>query len=60
MQLLGEDIYGYGRESGRNTEGRRNHVDSYKYVAEDGSNRLRVRFNMKGSKTGVLVYAEVS
>lgn len=50
----------FGRDSGRNTEGRRNHVDSFKYQAEDGSNRTRVRFNIKGSKGQVHVWAEVS
>ncbi len=50
----------FGRDSGRNTEGRRNHIDSYKYVAEDGSNRLRIRFNIKGDKGQVHVWAEVS
>jgi hypothetical protein len=49
----------FGRDVGRHTEGRRNHVDSYKYVAEDGSNRLRIRFNIKGEKSQVLVWTEV-
>jgi hypothetical protein len=60
MNMLGSNLKAFGRDSGRNTEGRRNHVDSYKYIAEDGSNRLRVRFNIKGDKGQVLVWAEVS
>lgn len=50
----------FGRDVGRNTEGRRNHIDSYKYVGIDGSNRLRIRFNIKGPKGQVRVWTEVS
>jgi hypothetical protein len=57
---LGEDVRAFGRDVGRNTEGRRNHVDSFKYKAEDGSSRLRIRFNIKGSKGQYMVWAEVS
>ncbi len=60
MNICGEDMKAFGRDSGRNTEGRRNHIDSYKYKAEDGSNRTRVRFNIKGAKGQVHVWAEVS
>lgn len=49
----------FGRDTGRNTEGRRNHIDSYKYVADDGSKRTRVRFNIKGNKGQVHVWVEV-
>lgn len=58
--IVGDNVKGFGRDSGRNTEGRRNHIDSFKYVGEDGSNRLRIRFNIKGKKGQVLVWAEVS
>jgi hypothetical protein len=58
--MIGADMKAFGRDVGRTTEGRRNHVDSYAYTAEDGSNRLRIRFNIQGSKTQVLVWAEVS
>lgn len=60
MQLIGEDMKAFGRDVGRSTEGRRNHVDSFKYKADDGSNRLRIRFNIKGAKGQLLVWAEVS
>jgi hypothetical protein len=50
----------FGRDTGRNTEGRRNHLDSYEYVADDGSQRTRVKFNVKGSKGQMLVWMEVS
>ena len=58
--MCGEDAKAFGRDVGRNTEGRRNHIDSYKYSGPDGSNRLRIRFNIKGSKGQVRVFAEVS
>eukprot|EP01031_Cornospumella_fuschlensis_P029789 gene29789-35968_t len=61
QDMVGENMKAFGRDVGRNTEGRRNHVDSYKYYEEaDKSNRLRVRFNIKGDKGQVLVYVEVS
>ena len=59
-RLCGEDVKAFGRDVGRSTEGRRNHIDSYTYTGPDGSNRMRVRFNMKGSKGQVRVFAEVS
>ncbi len=49
----------FGQDRNRNVEGRRNHVESYRYKAEDGSERQRVRFHIKGSKGHVLVWAEV-
>lgn len=57
--MTGENMKAFGKDVGRN-EGRRNHIDSYKYKAEDGSNRMRVRFNVKGDKGKVVVWAEVS
>ena len=56
----GEPMTAFGRDFGRNTEGRRNHIDSRKYKAEDGSNRTRVRFNVKGPRGQFQVWAEVS
>lgn len=58
--MVGDGAKAFGRDTGRNTEGRRNHVDSYTYKGEDGSNRLRIRFNVKGEKGHILVWAEVS
>jgi hypothetical protein len=60
MQICGSDMKAFGRDVGRNTEGRRNHVDSRKYKEADGSNRTRIRFNVKGSKGQAQVWAEVS
>lgn len=60
MRMAGDSMKAFGRDVGRNTEGRRNHIDSYQYKAEDGSNRTRIRFNIKGDKGKVVVWAEVS
>jgi hypothetical protein len=59
IKMAGASMKAFGRDVGRNTEGRRNHIDSYQYKAEDGSNRTRIRFNIKGDKAKVLVWAEV-
>lgn len=61
LAITGDPMKAFGRDVGRNTEGRRNFVDSRTYVdANDGSNRTRVRFNVKGPKGQALVWAEVS
>ena len=59
MAIAGNGMKAFGRDVGRNTEGRRNHIDSYQYTGEDGSRRTRIRFNVKGDKAKVLVWAEV-
>lgn len=59
LETVGDGAVAFGRDTGRNTEGRRNHIDSYKYKAEDGTNRLRIRMNIKGSRGQVRVWAEV-
>jgi hypothetical protein len=48
LKITGENMRGYGKDFGSKTEGRRNHVDEYKYTDEDNIERLRVRFNAKG------------
>ena len=50
----------YGRETAGKTEGRRNFVESYQYTEMDGSKRTRIRFNVKGPRGTVRVWAEVS
>ncbi len=59
-EIVGDGMKAFGRDTGRNTEGRRNQIDFYKYTAADGSDRVRVRFNIKGNKGQVLVWTEVS
>jgi hypothetical protein len=49
----------YGKDGGGHREGRRNIIDSYTYRASDGSNRMRIRFNVKGLRGHVRVWAEV-
>lgn len=49
----------YGSGGGRN-EGRRNNVESYTYVADDKSNRTRIRFYLEGKRGKVIVWTEVS
>lgn len=61
LAITGPGPRAYGRDYGAQSEGRRNIVDSRTYKEErDGSNRTRVRFNIKGSKGRVMVWAEVS
>lgn len=50
----------FGRDTGRNTEGRRNHVDSRSYVADDNSKRTRIRFHVKGPNGSATVWVEVA
>jgi hypothetical protein len=59
VRMAGGNMKAFGRDVGRSTEGRRNHVDSFAYKGPDGSNRSRVRFNVKGDKGKVVVWAEV-
>ncbi len=49
----------FGRDVGRNTEGRRNIIEERSYTESDGSKRVRVRFHVQGTKGKVTVYAEV-
>ena len=60
IAFTGPSPKAYGRDHGTQTEGRRNIVDSRTYKEKDGSNRTRIRFNLKGPKGRVLVWAEVS
>lgn len=58
-RITGPDPTGYGRDTG--SDARRNHVDSRQYTdLVDGSKRSRIRFNIKGRKGHVMVWAEVS
>ncbi len=59
-EITGHDMRAFGRDVGRSTEGRRNHIDSYEYVADDNTKRTRVKFNVKGSKGQMHVWVEVS
>lgn len=57
----GDSLKFYGKDHGGHREGRRNFVEHTQYKdQEDGSNRTRVRFNMKGQFDSAICFAEVS
>ena len=60
-RVYGTPLKGYGRDHGGHREGRRNFIENTPYVDEkDGSNRMRVRFNIKGPYGEGFAFAEVS
>lgn len=57
----GTPIKTYGRDHGGKREGRRNFIEHSEYDdPEDGSKRVRVRFNLEGPNGTAFVFAEVS
>lgn len=60
LNRYGEPLKGYGRDGGGRREGRRNFVEHKNYVGEDGSKRLRIRFNIEGPFGHAFVFAEVT
>jgi len=56
----GDPLKAYGMDNHGGKEGRRNHIEHQEYKAEDGSSRVRVRFNISGPYGKGIVYAEVS
>ena len=60
-RVYGTPLKGYGRDHGGHREGRRNFIENTAYDDEqDGSKRLRVRFNVKGPYSEGFVFAEIS
>jgi import inner membrane translocase subunit TIM21 len=58
---FGEPIKTFGRDHGGHREGRRNFIEHSEYTdKDDGSKRVRVRFNLEGPKGNAYVFAEVS
>lgn len=58
---FGEKLKAYGRDHGGKREGRRNFIEHSEYTdKEDGSKRVRVRFNLEGQNGNAFVFAEVS
>ena len=58
---FGDGFWTYGRDHGGRREGRRNFMESAKFVdPDDGSQRTWVRFNLEGPYGGAFVFAEVS
>jgi mitochondrial import inner membrane translocase subunit TIM21 len=61
LRRYGETIKGYGRDHGGHREGRRNFIEHTEYVdQQDGSKRVRVRYNIEGRFGYAFVFAEVS
>ena len=60
-RVYGTPLKGYGRDHGGHRQGRRNFIENTAYDDEqDGSKRLRVRFNVKGPYSEGFVFAEIS
>eukprot|EP00560_Eucampia_antarctica_P000365 CAMPEP_0197842506 /NCGR_PEP_ID=MMETSP1437-20131217/46777_1 /TAXON_ID=49252 ORGANISM="Eucampia antarctica, Strain CCMP1452" /NCGR_SAMPLE_ID=MMETSP1437 /ASSEMBLY_ACC=CAM_ASM_001096 /LENGTH=137 /DNA_ID=CAMNT_0043452389 /DNA_START=564 /DNA_END=977 /DNA_ORIENTATION=+ len=61
QRRFGTPLKVYGRDHGGHREGRRNFVEHTQYTCpEDGSDRVRVRFNVEGPHGNAFVFAEVS
>ena len=60
LAMFGDPLKAYGIDHGGNREGRRNFIQSRESVGEDGSKRVKVRFNLQGPFGGGIVFAEVS
>lgn len=60
LNRYGEPLKGYGRDGGGRREGRRNFVEHKNYTADDGTKRLRIRFNIEGPFGMAFVFAEVT
>ena len=59
VAMFGEPLKAYGVDHGGKREGRRNFIQSREADGEDGSKRLKVRFNLQGNYGGGIVFAEV-
>lgn len=61
VRRFGTPLKGYGRDHGGKREGRRNFIEHTEYTnEEDGSKRVRVRFNLEGPNGKAFCFAEVS
>jgi mitochondrial import inner membrane translocase subunit TIM21 len=60
VATFGEPLKAYGIDHGGNREGRRNFIMSREAEGEDGSKRVKVRFNLEGKYAGGVVFAEAS
>lgn len=58
---FGDALKAYGRDNNGKREGRRNFIENSEYTdKDDGSKRVRVRFNLQGEHGNAFVFAEVS
>jgi len=54
-------LQAYGRDGNRRSEGRRNFIEHTNYVSkDDGSKRIRIRYNVEGPYGDAFVFAEHS
>jgi len=61
IRRFGAQLKAYGRDHGGHREGRRNFIEHTEYNdKDDGSKRVRVRFNLEGKHGNAFVFAEVS
>jgi|MDTB01.1.fsa_nt_gb hypothetical protein len=54
QRMIGEEMSAFGRSAGRR------HFDSRAYIDDYGGNRCRIRFNVRGSRGQVMVWAEMA
>ena len=54
QRWIGEEMSAFGRSAGRR------HFDSRTYIDDYGGNRCRIRFNVRGSRGQVMVWAEMA
>lgn len=58
---FGTPMKAYGRDGNRRSEGRRNFIEHTEYVSkDDGSKRIRIRYNLEGPYGDAFVFAEHS
>ena len=61
QRRFGDNVKTYGRDHGGHREGRRNFIEHTEYTdQDDGSKRMRVRFNLEGKFANAFVFCEVS
>jgi len=60
ISRIGDNLKAYGGDYSRRKEGRRNFVEHQVYRDLDGVKRIRVQFNVEGSRGKAVVYAEKS
>jgi hypothetical protein len=54
QRMIGENMTAFGRSAGRR------HFDSRSYTDDYGGNRCRIRFNIRGSRGQIMVWAEMA
>lgn len=57
IAMTGEPMKAFGKDSGN--DGRRTNIEFRQFKEDDGSDRTRIRFNVKGPRGQAIVWAEV-